>query len=72
MMYVTFADIEGVMGTIASDWTIEYDGEFTDTTNAVVSNMDQNGNASKEDLQRLMMTLYQEGHLEKITLIDDT
>ncbi|MFC7009765.1 hypothetical protein [Halalkalicoccus salilacus] len=72
MMYVTFADIEGVTGTIAPDWTIEYAGEFTDITDAVVSNMDQNGNASKEDLQQLMMTLYQEGHLEKITLIDDT
>ncbi len=36
--------------------------------------MDQNGNgnASSEDLQWLMLTLYQEGHLEKIELIDDT
>lgn len=71
-MHVAFADTEGATGTIAPDWTIEYDGEFTETTDAVVSNMDQNGNASREDLQRLMMTLYQEGHLEKITLIDDT
>ncbi|WP_336346081.1 hypothetical protein [Halalkalicoccus ordinarius] len=71
-MHVVFADIEGVTGTIAPDWTIEYDGEFTDTTDAVVSNMVQNGNASRRDLQQLMMALYQEGHLKKITLIDDT
>lgn len=72
MMYVAFADIEGATGTIAVDWTIEYDGEFTETTDAVVSNMARNGNASSEDLQCLMLTLYQEGHLEKIKLIDDT
>lgn len=72
MTYVAFADVEGATGTIAADWTIEYDGAFTDTTEAVVSNMGRNGNASSKDLQRLMLTLYHEGHLEKIKLIDDT
>lgn len=74
MMHVAFADVEGATGTIATDWTIEYDGPFTETTGDVVSNMDRNGNgnASSEDLQWLMLTLYQVGHLERIELIDDT
>ncbi|WP_122088616.1 hypothetical protein [Halalkalicoccus subterraneus] len=74
MTYVAFDDVEGATGTIATDWTIEYDGAFTETTDAVISNMDRNGNgnASSKDLQRLMLTLYQKGHLEKIELIDDT
>lgn len=72
MMYVAFADAEGATGTIAADWTIEYDGPFTETTDAVVSNMDRNGNASSDDLQWLMLSLYQEGHLAEIKLIDDT
>lgn len=72
MTYVAFVDIEGETGTIGADWTIEYDGEFTETTDAVVSNRDRNGNASSEDLQWLMLTLFEEGHIEKIKLIDDT
>ncbi|KYH23737.1 hypothetical protein HAPAU_42170 [Halalkalicoccus paucihalophilus] len=72
MTYVAFADVEGATGTIAADWTIEYDGAFTETTNAVVSNMDRNGNASREDLQRLMLTLFKEGYLAEIELIDNT
>lgn len=72
MTYVAFEDIEGVTGKIAADWTIEYDGSFTETTNAVVSNMDRNGNASSKDLQRLMLTLFEEGYLVEIELIDDT
>lgn len=71
MTYVAFADVEGATGTISADWTIEYDESFTETTDAVVSNMDRNGNASRDDLQRLMMTLYQEGHFKKIKLITD-
>ncbi len=42
-MHVAFVDIEGATGTIAPDWTIEYDGEFTETTDAVVSNMIRTG-----------------------------
>jgi hypothetical protein len=73
MMYVAFTDVEGATGTISADWTTEYDGGFTETTEAVIANMDRNGNgnASSEDLQGLMLTLYQEDHLAEIELIDD-
>ena len=73
-MYLVFADVEGATGTIATDWTVEYDGPFTETTASVVSDTkgNGNGNAASDDLSALMLALYNEGHLAEIELISDT
>ncbi len=73
-MYVVFTDAEGVTGTISTDWTVKYDGPFTETTASVVSDTKRNGNgtATSDDLAALMLALYDEGHLAEIELISET
>lgn len=71
-MHLAFVDSDGSRGTVSTDGTIEYDGTFSETTEAVVSNVEWNGNAASDGFSDLMLALYQEGHLAEIEVINGT
>lgn len=71
-MYLAFVDRDSVKGTVSTDWTVEYDGQFTDTIETVVSDAQYNGNATAKELQELSLDLFGEGQLAEIRFVEDT
>lgn len=69
MTSVEFVDTDGATGTIFADLTIDYEGRFAETIDAVVSSADCDGTATDDDLQDISVELYIEGHFAKLDLV---
>ncbi|WP_255167329.1 hypothetical protein [Natrononativus amylolyticus] len=69
-MYLTFVDLQDVEGTIAPDWSIEYDGASGNAIESLVDDLRDDVDASSRDLQDLSVALFTECPLKKIEIVD--
>lgn len=70
-MYLTFVDLHDVEGTIAPDWSIEYDGTAGDAIEAIVAECKNDLEATDKELQDLSVALFTECPLAEVRLVED-